>query len=106
MPRGCGAVADAQVTDGADGQLCRPEPERKVGSQPMRVSRLSLMPPEKAPALALGIVIAVSLIVSETLAVIQLKRISPENSCGIFFLLGIVVVSTVWGVGLAVATSV
>jgi signal transduction histidine kinase len=72
----------------------------------MRVSRLSLMPPQKAPALALGIVIAVSLIVLETLAVIQLKRVSPENSCGIFFLLGIVVVSTVWGVGLAVATSV
>ena len=72
----------------------------------MRVSRLSLMPPQKAPALALGIVVAVSLIVLETLAVIQLKRVSPENSCGIFFLLGIVVVSTVWGVGLAVATSV
>jgi K+-sensing histidine kinase KdpD len=62
------------------------------------------MPPQKAPALALGIVIVVSLIVLETLAVIQLKRVSPENSCGIFFLLGIVVVSTVWGVGLA-ATS-
>jgi signal transduction histidine kinase len=72
----------------------------------MRISCLSLMPPQKAPALALGIVIAVSLIVLETLAVIQLKRVSPENSCGIFFLLGIVVVSTVWGVGLAVATSV
>lgn len=58
-----------------------------------------------APPLWLGIVVAAAFIGFETLLVLQLKRVAPENAFGALFLLGVLVVSAGWGFGLAVATS-
>lgn len=58
-----------------------------------------------APPLIWGVVTAAVLIVVEIVIVQQLKRVSPDNAFGAFFLLGVLVVSAGWGFGLAVATS-
>lgn len=58
-----------------------------------------------APPLWLGIVVAVGLIVAETVLVYFLKQIAPLNAFGAVFLLGVLVVSAGWGFPLAVATS-
>lgn len=70
---------------------------------PGRLLRLLLRP--TAPPLWLGVVVAVGFIAFETLLVLQLKRVAPENAFGAVFLLGVLVVSAGWGFGLAVATS-
>lgn len=67
---------------------------------------LSLLLRPKPPPLALGVVVAASFIAVEIPIVYLLKLTSPGNACGIFFLLGVLVVSTLWGFGLAVTTSV
>ncbi|HWE10754.1 MAG TPA: GAF domain-containing protein [Solirubrobacteraceae bacterium] len=58
------------------------------------------------PPLALGIVVAIALIVAETLAVYPLRHIAPEISLGVVYLLGMLVVSSVWGLALGVVTAV
>ena len=58
------------------------------------------------PSLALGIVVAGSFIILETLGVMLLKHLAPNEAFYTLFLLGVVVVSTGWGLGLAVTTSV
>jgi PAS domain S-box-containing protein len=73
--------------------------------QAMRLRLLSVFMRPAAPSLAKGIVVATSFIVVETLAVILLKQVSPESGFSVLFLLGVLVVSAVWGLGLAVATS-
>lgn len=70
---------------------------------PDRLLRLLLRP--TAPPLWLGVIVAIGLIGFETLLVLQLKRVVPENAFGAVFLLGVLVVSAGWGFGLAVATS-
>jgi PAS domain S-box-containing protein len=72
----------------------------------MRPSLLSLLVRSTAPPLKLGVVVAASLIVAETLVLYPLKRIAPENALGVVYLLGVVVVAIVWGFWPAAATSV
>src|ERR1700694_5250882 len=71
---------------------------------PARVRSLLLRP--TAPSLVWGIVVAASFIVIETLAVLLLKQLDPQEAFETLYLLGVVVVSTVWGLGLAMTTSV
>jgi signal transduction histidine kinase len=59
-----------------------------------------------APSLALGIAVAAALIVLETLAVVLLKHLAPTEAFETIFLLGVLVISTGWGLGLAITTSV
>ncbi|MBS1691412.1 MAG: GAF domain-containing protein [Actinobacteria bacterium] len=66
---------------------------------------LTLVLRPTARPLWLGIAVAVGFILAETIAVLQLKRVAPENAFGAVFLLGVLVVSAGWGFGLAVATS-
>jgi signal transduction histidine kinase len=68
-----------------------------------RLLRLVVRP--TAPPLWVGVLVAFGFIVAETLLVLQLKRVAPENAFGAVFLLGVLVVSAAWGLGLAVATS-
>ncbi|MEU7768924.1 GAF domain-containing protein [Nocardia sp. NPDC049190] len=58
-----------------------------------------------APALALGIVVATVAIALETLVVVLVRQQSPGETIEPIYLLGIIVISTMWGLGLAVATS-
>jgi signal transduction histidine kinase len=72
----------------------------------MRARLLSLLLRPTAPPLALGLVVAASLIVAESLLVYLLKQVAPGNAFGVIYLLGVLLVSTAWGFGVALATSV
>jgi len=54
----------------------------------------------------LGIVVAAAFIVVETVAMLLLKQLDPQEAFETLYLLGVVVVSAVWAVGLATTTSV
>jgi signal transduction histidine kinase len=60
----------------------------------------------QARPLGWGIVVATGFLLAETLTVLYLTRVAPENAFGAIFLLGVLVVSAGWHVGLAIATSI
>jgi signal transduction histidine kinase len=64
---------------------------------------LSVLLRPTAPPLTVGIMVAASFIVAETLLVSLLMKIVPEMAFGVIFLLGVLVVSAGWGFGLAVS---
>jgi signal transduction histidine kinase len=51
-------------------------------------------------------VVAAAFIVVESIVVLLLKQVAPDNAFGVVFLVGVLVVSTGWGFGLAATTSV
>jgi PAS domain S-box-containing protein len=71
----------------------------------MRPSFVSLMMRPTAPPIWLGIVVAGSLLVVETVAVLYLKQLTGQPF-GTLYMVDVLVVSTVWGFGLSAFTSV
>ncbi|MFE7802453.1 GAF domain-containing protein [Nocardia sp. NPDC057440] len=65
---------------------------------------LSLRP--TSPPCWLGFAVATIFIAAESVLVFWLKQISPGEAFGVVYLLGVLVVSTIWGLGVAVVTSV
>jgi signal transduction histidine kinase len=59
-----------------------------------------------ARSLTLGLVVAATLIVAETLLVYVLKQVAPGMAFGVVYLMGVLVISAGWGFGLAAMTSV
>lgn len=57
------------------------------------------------PPLWLGLVSAVALIGVETIVVVLLKYLAPDMAFGTVYLLGVLLVGTVWGFGLATITA-
>src|SRR6478672_11021093 len=53
----------------------------------------------------LGLVVAASFIAVETVVVLLLKQVAPGSAFGVVYLVGVLVVSTVWGFGLAAMMS-
>jgi PAS domain S-box-containing protein len=77
------------------------------GSRTMRLRVLALLTRQKAPPLALGIAVAASFIAIETLIVCSLNvATGTTGRFGTLFLLGVLVVSMVWGFGLSITMSV
>src|SRR4029077_7505344 len=76
-----------------------------VDVAPIRARLVSLLLRPTTPPLWLGIGVAASFIVVECLVLLMLKHLAAENAFGMVFLVGVLVVSTVWGFGLAVMTS-
>jgi hypothetical protein len=72
----------------------------------MRARVLSLLMRPTSPPLLLGIVVAAALLAAETLVVYPLQHIAPEISLGVVYLLGVLAVSSVWGLALGVVTAV
>jgi signal transduction histidine kinase len=66
---------------------------------------LPLVQRRTRPPLALGILVAVLCVVVETLLADLLQQITPVRSLGILYLLGIVIVASVWGLWLGMATA-
>lgn len=62
----------------------------------MRARLLWLLIRSTAPSVALGIVVGASFIVVETLVVCLLNEASGATGFGVLYLLGVLVVSTVW----------
>jgi PAS domain S-box-containing protein len=78
-----------------------------LGSQTMRMRLLRLLIGPRTPSLALGFAIAASFIVVETLLVIFLDEVTGTTGrFGTLYLLGVLVVSAVWGFGLSATMSV
>jgi K+-sensing histidine kinase KdpD len=72
----------------------------------MRARALSRLMRPTSPPLALGIAVAVAVIALETVLVYPLSDVAPGISLGAVYLVGVVAVSTVWGMTLGVATAV
>ena len=72
----------------------------------MRARCVSLVVRPTAPPLSAGLVTAALLIIAETLVLYPLKAVASESALGVVYVLGVVVVSIVWGIRLAAATSV
>jgi signal transduction histidine kinase len=66
---------------------------------------LSMLLRPTVGSLALGIAVTVSLLGAETLLVYLLNQIAPMKPFGVIYLLGVLVVSTGWGFGLATLMS-
>jgi signal transduction histidine kinase len=72
----------------------------------VRARLLSMLLRSTRPPVWLGLVVAASFIAMESVVVLLLKQVAPGNAFGVVYLIGVLVVSTVWGFGLSVATSV
>jgi two-component system, NarL family, sensor kinase len=66
----------------------------------------SLVTADQSLSVGLGIAVAACFIAVESFGVILLRRLAPHEAFGTLYLLGVLVVSTVWGPGLATMTSV
>ncbi|MDT5300414.1 MAG: hypothetical protein QOG79_3656 [Mycobacterium sp.] len=84
----------------------RPETTADQGPRSLRSRLLALVLRPDARPLGWGIVVAAAFIVGETLLVLQLKTVAPENAFGAVLLFGVLVISAGWSFGLALATSV
>jgi signal transduction histidine kinase len=71
----------------------------------MSTRMVGLLVRPTAPPLGIGIAVAASFVVAETLLVYLLENIVPGMTFGVIFLLGVLVISAGWGFGLAVATT-
>ncbi|GAA1576869.1 hypothetical protein GCM10009827_118380 [Dactylosporangium maewongense] len=67
---------------------------------------MSVLANPTAPPVALGLVVAVSLIMAETLVLYPIKAATHESPKGAVYLIGVLVVSAVWGARLGAVTSV
>src|ERR1700712_2596941 len=81
-------------------------PDAEVPPSPVRARPLSLLLRSTRPPAWLGLVVAASFIAMESVVVLLLKQVAPGNAFGVVFLVGVLVVSTVWGFGIAATTSV
>ncbi|MCW2885309.1 MAG: hypothetical protein QOE54_6791 [Streptosporangiaceae bacterium] len=71
----------------------------------MRAGVRSLRRQTSSP-MALGVLAGIACVFMETLLLYPLRQLAPESSLGVVYLLGVLVVSTVWGLGPGVATAV
>jgi signal transduction histidine kinase len=81
----------ASVSDRSSGRVC--------------AELLSMLLRPTVPSLAAGVVVAAAAIALETLFAVFLQHRWPGEAFEPIYLLGILAVSTVWGLGLALATS-
>ena len=72
----------------------------------MRARVPSLMMRPSRPPLLVGVAVTAALIAAETLVVYPLRKVAPEISLGLVYLLGVLVVSLVWGLALGAVTAV
>ncbi|WP_433605490.1 DUF4118 domain-containing protein [Dactylosporangium sp. CA-139114] len=72
----------------------------------VHVGSLSRLVRPTPPPRGLGIVVAVLLIMVETLLVYPLRQVMPPYSGGLVYIVGVLVASLVWGMWLGLATAV
>src|SRR5208283_67765 len=81
-------------------------PDTAVRPSPIRARPVALLLHASRPPVWLGLVVAAAFIVVESVVVLLLKQVAPADAFGVVYLVGVLVVSTVWGFGLSVTTSV
>jgi signal transduction histidine kinase len=72
----------------------------------VRARLLGLLLRQETPPVWLGVAVGAVFIAAETGVVIVLKDFAPGSAFGVMYLLGILLVSTVWGFGLSAAISI
>jgi PAS domain S-box-containing protein len=78
-----------------------------LGPRILRLRLLALLSGSKAPSVTLGVAVAAALIMVETLIVCALNVATDSTGrFGTLYLVGVLMVSTVWGFGLAATMSV
>src|SRR5271168_2746586 len=77
-----------------------------VGASPVRARMVALLLRATRPPVWLGLVVAASFIVVESVVVLLLKQVAPHDAFGVVYLVGVLVVPTMWGFGLSATTSV
>ena len=77
-----------------------------VGPSAVRVRPVALLLHATRPPVWLGLVVAAAFIVVESVVVLRLKQIAHGDAFGVVYLVGVLMVSTVWGFGLSATTSV
>jgi len=75
------------------------------GAADRRAPWLRLLLRPTAPPPAIGLIVGAAAIAAETVLVVLLKRVAPSEAFGTIYLVGVLVVSSVWGLGLSVAVS-
>jgi signal transduction histidine kinase len=83
-----------------------PHAVRGVRTWPVRARPVALLLRATHPPMWLGLVVAAAFIVVESVVVLLLKQVAPHDAFGVVYLVGVLVVSTVWGFGLSATTSV
>jgi signal transduction histidine kinase len=83
-----------------------PHAVREVRTWPVRARPVALLLRSTRPPVWLGLVVAASFIVVESVVVLLLKQVAPHDAFGVVYLVGVLVVSTMWGFGLSATTSV
>ena len=78
----------------------------EIRPSPVRGRPLALLLRATRPPVWLGLVVAASFIVVESVVVLLLKQFAPGDKFGVVYLVGVLVVSTMWGFGLSATTSV
>jgi len=78
---------------------------RRRPTMPIRARVLAFVP-LATPPLALGIAVAAAWIATASALVVVLKDMAPRESFGVLYLLGVLIISTLWGPGLAATMSV
>jgi signal transduction histidine kinase len=76
--------------------------DARLASASMRERVLSGLLRPTSPPLVLGLVVGTVLIAAEFALVYLLKEVAPGNIFGVVFLLGVLVVATLWGIRLGV----
>ena len=77
-----------------------------VDASPVRVRPVALLLRATRPPVWLGLVVAASFIVVESVVVLLLKQVAPRDAFGVLYIIGVLVVSTMWRFGLSATTSV
>jgi signal transduction histidine kinase len=83
-----------------------PHAATEVRPSPVRARPLALLLRATRPPVWLGLVVAAAFIVVESVVVLLLKQVAPGDAFGVVYLVGVLVVSAVWGFGLSATTSV
>jgi K+-sensing histidine kinase KdpD len=86
--------------------FAREAPDGQVGLASMWARVPPLLLRRTAPPLAMGLAVAASLVLAESLLGYLLSGVVPEGTLGVVYLLGVVVVAMGWGFWLAAATAV
>jgi signal transduction histidine kinase len=82
-----------------------PHAAPEVRPSPVWARPVALLLRVTRPPTWLGLVVAASFIVVESVVVLLLKQVAPRDAFGVVYLAGVLVVSTMWGFGLSAATS-
>jgi two-component system, OmpR family, sensor histidine kinase KdpD len=74
--------------------------------RPVRSRSLAVLLRPTPPPFGVGLLVAAGFVAVETLIAYPLKQVAPATSLGLVYLIGVLVVSTVWGAALGAITSI